>query len=162
VTAEMIPQTFVTTVADAFERILNVGGEYRIFRRPVSMTDPSRSIGVFADHWMASPEDKLIGARNREPFQSTYRIFIQNIVIHGDTEVGRAIHSLDSKSIRAILYRDTALHVALAGQTEIFMGSTERVLKYDVLRQEYGTTRSTVGFLYLAKTEFSITTETTQ
>ena len=154
--------SFVDVIAESLERVLNVGNEFTIVKRPVSPMDSSRTIGVFPDSWTADPDDKLIGAANREPYQSNYRITIQNIVIHADTEIGRALYSLDAKAIRAILYRDAAFHVSLVGQSETFMNTIERVLKYDVLRQEYMASRATIGFLYLAKTEFSITTETTQ
>lgn len=161
--AVLFPMAFVDVIAEAMERNLNsTENEYRVFKRPLGPTDPSRSVAIFPDSWAADPADKLIGAANREPYQSVYRIAIQNNVVHGDTEVGRAMFSVDTKSIRAILYRDTTFHVALAAQAEEFMTSTERVIKYDVLRQEYMASQTTIGFLYLAKTDFAITTEITK
>jgi hypothetical protein len=153
---------FVEPIAEAMERNLNVDNEYTILQRPISPSDPNRSICIFPDSWAASQEDKLIGVPNREPFQNTYKLVIQNSLIHGDSIEGRYLFSLDSKAIRAILYRDATFHVALTSQVETFMGSTERVLKYDVLRQEFMASRMTVGFMYLAKTEFVVITEVTQ
>jgi hypothetical protein len=158
---DLFPMAFVPPIADALDRNLNGDNEYTILARPISPTDPSRSICIFPTDWAANPADKLIGG-GLEPFQSEYKIAIQNSLIHGDIEVGRSMFSVDAKAIRAILYRDTDLHVALTSQVEVFMGSSERVQKFDVLRQEFMASRMNVGFMYLAKTEIVITTETTQ
>jgi hypothetical protein len=152
---------FVPPIAVAMERNLNADGEYTIFARPISPTDPSRSICIFPTDWAANPADKLIGG-SPEPYRSEYKIVIQNSLISGDPEGGRAMFSVDAKAIRAILYRDPDLHVALTSQVEVFMGSYERVQKVDVLRQEFMASRMNVGFMYLAKTEIVVTTETTQ
>lgn len=159
---EMFPMAFITPIAEAMERNLNGDNEFTVIKRPISPTDPSRSICIFPDSWAASPDDKLIGTPNREPYESQYKIVIQNTVISGDTEEGRQLFSVDTKAIRAILYRDTTFHVALTSQVEEFMSSVERVKKYDVLRQEFMGSRMNVGFMYLAKTDFLITTEITQ
>lgn len=153
---------FIAPIADAMERNLNDDNEYTILPRPIAPTDPNRSICIFPSDWSANPADKLLGVPNREPFENTYKMVIQNTVIHGDTEEGRRLFSVDAKAIRAILYRDQAFHVALTSQVETFMNSIERVLKYDVLRQEFMASKMPVGFMYLAKTEFVITTEVTQ
>jgi hypothetical protein len=158
----LFPMAFVDPIADAMERNLNSENEYTIIRRPISPSDPSRSICIFPTDWTTDPSQKMIGAPNREPFEQTYKIAIQNSLVSGDTEEGRAMFSVDAKAIRAILYRDQTFAVALTSQVEVFMNTTERVLKYDVLRQEYMASRMTVGFMYLAKTEFVITTEVTQ
>lgn len=160
--ADLFPMGFIDPVIGAFERNMNTNDEYSIFARPIGPLDADRTIGVFPNTWTANPEDKLIGVPNREPFQAIYSITIQNLVIHPDPIEGRRIFAIDSKSIRAILYRDAAFHLALAGLTESFMGSLERVKKYDVLRQEFMGSRTGISFLYLCKTEFIITTETTQ
>lgn len=159
---DMFPMGFIPPLMDAMERNLNGDNEYSIFARPISPTDPSRSICIFPTDWSANPDDKLIGALNGEPFQAQYKIAIQNSMVHGDTEEGRRLFSIDAKAIRAILYRDSALRVALTSQVEVFMNTTERVQKFDVLRQEFMASRMTVGFMYLAKTEIAITTEITQ
>lgn len=158
--ADMFPMGFVAPMAEVFERVLNSDGEhYRIVKRPISPTDPSRTIAIFPVDWTADPNDKLIGPTNREPYQSHYRIRIQNTYISGDSEEGRRQFSIDAKAIRAILYRDSTFHVALSSLTENFMGSTERVTKYDVTKQEFMAAKMAVGFQYLAVTEFTITTE---
>jgi len=158
--ADMFPMGFVAPIADAFERILNASGnEFQVVRRPMNETDKSRTIAVFPTDWSAQAEDKLIGTSNREPYQSLYRVKIESSYISGDSIEGRRQFSIDAKSIRAILYRDTAFHVALTSLTEVFMGSTEKVIKYDVLRQEFMAGKTTVGFQYVAVTELSITTE---
>jgi len=158
---ELFPMTFVPLIGDAIDRNLNTDNEYSIFYRPISPTDPSRSVCIFPTDWSANPRDKLIGG-SLEPFQSEYKIAVQNSMIHGDIELGRSMFSVDTKAIRAILYRDADLHVALTSQVEVFMASSERVQKFDVLRQEFMASRMSVGFMYLAKTEIVITTETTQ
>jgi hypothetical protein len=160
--ADLFPMGFIDPIKDAMERNLNTDDEYMIVARPVGPLDPSRTVGIFPATWVANPEDKLIGVPNREPYQAVYTITIHNIVIHADPIEGRRLFGIDSKSIRAILYRDPEFTVALAGLTESFLGSVERVKKYDVLRQEYMSNKSGISFLYLCKTEFIITTETTQ
>lgn len=160
--ADLFPMGMIPAISDAMERNLNAGtSEYTIVERPVGPTDPNRTVGISADEWAANPESKLIGVPNREPYESVYTFYIQNIIISGDPIEGRRVFAIDSKSIRAILYRDAAFHVALAGLTEDFMGSVERVKKYDVIRQQYMNSKMNIGFLYLCKTQFVITTEIT-
>ena len=158
--ADMFPMGFVDPIADAFERILNADGNtFNVVRRPMTQSDKSRTIAVFPVDWSANSDDKLIGTGNREPYQSLYRVRIESSYVSGDSEEGRRQFSIDAKSIRAILYRDTTFHVALTSLAEVFMGSTETVIKYDVLKQEFMAGKTNVGFQYLAVTELSITTE---
>jgi hypothetical protein len=159
---DLFPMGFIEPILDALNRNLNYDGEYTIVGRPLNPTDPNRTIGVFPATWVANPDEKLIGMGNREPYESVYNLAIHNLIIHGDAIEGRRVYSIDSKAIRAILYRDEQFHVTLGGLTETFMGSVERVKKYDVLRQEFMVGRTGIGFTFLCKTEFIITTEITK
>lgn len=158
--ADLFPMAFVEPIAEVFDRILNADGDlYTIVKRPISPTDGSRTIAIFPMDWAANPDDKLIGVPNREPYQSLYRVRIQSTYVSGDSEAGRSQFSIDAKAIRAILYRDTTFHVSLTSLTEVFMGSTESVIKYDVTKQEFMGGEMPIGFQYLAVTELTITTQ---
>ena len=85
-----------------------------------------------------------------------------NLLIHGDDIVGRREFAADCRSVRAILYRDEGLRVALGGLTEALFGSVERVMKYNLARQDFLASRLDIGFTYLCTTDVVIQTETTK
>jgi hypothetical protein len=155
--ATIFPMRFVDVVA---ERLAALMTDHRLEKRPVSTIDPSKTICVFPEDWATDENERLMGYSFSEPVLSTYRLIIENLVIHGDSTVGRSEFSVASKSVRAILYRDDVLHVSLAGLSEVFMGSVERVKKFTVPKQQFLSAGRDVGFYYLCRTELKIETET--
>lgn len=161
--AEMFPMGFVDLISEALDRVLNFDGEvYKIIGRQIGPTDPSRTIAIWPEDWSANPEAKLIGALNREPYESLYTLKIVNLFISADMVEGRRQFSIDSKSIRAILYRDETLRLALAGLTEVFLGSVERVKKYDITNQKFLGSKTGISFSFICTTTMTITTEITK
>jgi valyl-tRNA synthetase len=78
-----------------------------------------------------------------------------------DEIIGRRMFNNTCRMIRAILYRDSTMRLALGGLSETIAGSTERVKMYDVTKQDYLSGRNTDGDMtYLCTTEMVFVTET--
>lgn len=150
------PYTFVDPIVDALRR--NMNSEVLVEPRPLNPFD-TNSVGVYPVTWAPVADSELIG--QVEPTLNNYLIQVANVLIHGDDIEGRRLHGADCRSIRAILYRDDALRVALGGLAEVLFGSVERVKKYNVTRQDFLASRLNVGFTYLCTTDMIIQTETT-
>lgn len=135
-----------------------------VARRPLTPMDPTWSIGIVALHWQPGATER--GARDAhllgklEPTLSTYTYAIQALVRHADAQDGLALHSLLSKRIRAMLYRDAGLRVALAALTETSFGVTERLQRWGVSTQRFAANEIESEWLYLSTTELQVVTET--
>ena len=160
--AASFPMAFVDPIVEAVQRVFDASsgvGTFNVVPRPLGSTDRSRTVGVFPVDSTGNIDDKSMGVPNREPFIHKYRLRIENMHVSGDQEVGRREFSIDSKAIRAILYRDTAFALAFLGLEEDFMGTVESVIQYDITKQEYVAGPSSLGFRYVAITEVLVTTQ---
>jgi hypothetical protein len=134
-----------------------------ILKRPLRESDPVQSIGVFASQWL--PEEDSYEMKGgplgiHEPTLSSYIISIQVFVKDADEERGAAVHATLSKIVRAMLYRDDTLRVALRALTAVAAGSTERTGKFGVRAQRYLSNELSGSWLYLSTIEFWLETET--
>jgi hypothetical protein len=77
-----------------------------------------------------------------------------------DEERGLATHSVLSKMVRSMLYRDDALRVGLLALSVVMNGSTERTKRYGVNRQNFVSNELSGSWLYLSTLEFQLETET--
>ncbi len=149
---------FPDNIVQAFKTaLLTLPGITTAVGRPLRMIDPNASVGVFAEEWL--PGEWGIG-QPREPLDNRYGIKIQLLIKHANEEEARAQHSVLSKSIRVMVYRNSALQLALPQLSETSDGVRETVLKWDVRAQRFISNEIEGEFLFLSSTEVIVTTET--
>jgi len=135
-----------------------------VIRRPLRDSDPNESIGVFGVQW--TPEEDSYEMRGApsgasEPTLQRYLITVQGFVKDMDEEAGLARHSVLSKMIRSMLYRDEPLRVGLATLSPVQMnGSTESLKRWGVRQVRYFSNELNSVWLYLSNLEFWLETET--
>lgn len=134
-----------------------------ILRRPLRESDPVQSIGVFGSQWFPDEESlemRSIPSGVQEPTLQSYLIAIQAFVKDMDEERGLATHSVLSKMIRSMLYRDEELRLRLRALTVTMQGSTERMMRWGIRSQRFLSNELSGSWLYLSTLEFWIETET--
>lgn len=139
-----------------------------VVKRPLRRSDPVQSVGVFGAQWL--PNDNSYEMRGgpegrSEPSLSTYMISVQAFVKDMQEERGLYAHSVLSKMIRSMLYRDEPLRVAL-GSLSVTSGvgpsaSTESTKRWGIRQQRYFSNELEGSWLYLSTLEFWLETETT-
>ena len=109
--------------------------------RPLRASDPSESFGVFAAQWEPNQNSyEIKGSSNpgpNEPTLQTYLIAIQAFVKDFQEDRGLAKHSVLSKYVRAMLYRDDPLRLGLAALSVSMNGSVERAKRWGIRTQRY-------------------------
>jgi hypothetical protein len=159
-TTIVFPNNVVSLVATRVELL---DPDLVVFRRPLREADPHQSVGIVAANWLPNEDSyEMLGAPQgrHEPSLQNYFITIQAFVRHGDEEKGLAIHSVLSKMLRAMLYRDNALRVGLASLSASMSGSTETTKRWGVRQQRYFSNELQGSWLYLSNLEFWLETET--
>lgn len=157
-TEAVFPNNVVLLMAVAFE---SIDPDLTILKRPLRPTDPNQSIGIFGSLW--DPDDQSLEIGHRflgEPTLSRYQIGVQALVKDGDEERGLATHSVFSKRIRSVLYRNQALSVALAGLYVSDDSSREAVSRWGIRTQRYMNNDVEGKFVYLSTLDYWIETET--
>lgn len=134
------------------------------YRRPLRESDPNTSCGVFAATWEPDTDSiEMRGGSNpapSEPTIQTYMLGVQAFVKDFDEERGLARHSVLSKMIRSMLYRDTPLRVGLSALSVTMNDSVERVQRWGIRQQRYLSNDIDGNFLFLSTLEFWLDTET--
>ncbi len=136
---------------------------YATFKRPLRHTDPIQAVGVFGMAWLPNEESyEILGgpAGPSAPTLQTYRITIQGFVKDMDDERGSATHSVLSKRLRSMLYRDNALRVGLVALSVSMDGVTERTKRWGILNQRFLSNEVDGSWLYLSTLDFWLETET--
>ena len=95
-----------------------------------------------------------------EPTLQQYLITVQAFVKDMDEERGLATHSVLSKMIRSMLYRDDPLRVALGSLSVTTDNSIERTQRWGIRQQRYFSNELSGSWLYLSTLEFWLETET--
>jgi hypothetical protein len=134
-----------------------------VIRRPLRTSDPNQAVGIFASQWLPNEESyEMLGGPvgRHEPTLQTYLVTVQAFVKDMDEERGLAVHSVLSKMIRAMLYRDNALRVGLSALLVSMNGSTERTQRWGIRQQRYFSNELSGSWLYLSNLEFWLETET--
>lgn len=131
--------------------------DHTVIERPLRYADPARSIGVFVVDAAPLSDTQQIG--QREPTLTRYQYRIQNLVKHSDEVMGKAWFSLDAKSIKAVLYRDSQLTLRLAALVEEVLGTKETAKQWGVSRQRFLSNELRSQFVYLAQTDFWLESE---
>lgn len=128
-----------------------------VIKRPLRLADPYRAVGVFPTVNDPLQESSEIGGW--EPTLQRYSFRIQCLVRHSDEVLGRRLYAIDTKIIKAILYRDTNLKAQLAALQDESIGSRETFKKFIVGSQRYLNNDLNGQFTYLSVTEFHVETE---
>lgn len=158
----VFPNNVVNLLAIRFDM---VDEDITVVRRPLRMTDPVQSIAVYSTMWAPDAESmELRGIGHPGPSEPTvqrYAFAIQAFVKDMEEERGLSAHSVLSKILLAILYRDQPLRVGLGALTSEIMGVRERVLRWGIASQRF--LNNELGeseWLYLSTIEFYVDTET--
>lgn len=145
-------------------KLLDPAGDLAVHKRPLLDTDEVQAIGIFGALWTPTQESLEMRGSARpgpqEPTLSRYSIAIQGFVKDMDQERGAAAHSVLSKLILAMLYRDEPLRVGLAGLSATVLGSTETLLRWGVTTQRFLNNELDAEWLYLSTVECWLETET--
>lgn len=132
--------------------------ELLVVKRPLRPTDDTRSIGISPAWW--EPDEDSFEFRSLEPTIQTYRILIQIFAKNTDSELGIAEHSVMSKVIRSLLYRDGPLKVGLDMLSVTMNGSTETIQRRGIRRSQYISNEIQGQWLFLNTLEYYVETET--
>jgi len=131
--------------------------------RPLRESDPIQSVGIFGQQWTPNEESyEMVGAPagRHEPTLQNYLISVQGFVKDMDEERGLIVHSVLSKKLRSMLYRDDPLRVGLLTLSVEMNGSTERAKRFGVRTQRYVSNELNGSWLYLSTLEFWLESET--
>lgn len=146
------PNNVVEVLAEEF---MGIEGMEFVLKRPLNATDPDMCLGVFALDWV--PEEYEIG--QYEPAIATYHYAVQAFVKHANEEEGIAKHTILSKMVRAMLYRESSIRVRLGSLTETSLGIKERTQRWGVRQQRFMSNEIAGAFLYLSTVELWLQTE---
>jgi hypothetical protein len=155
--AAAFPNNVVSLVSS---RIQLVDSDLQVFLRPLRRTDPDQAVGIFGSLWDA-PQDSLeIGHFPfGEPTLQRYQLGIQALVKDGEEERGLAAHSVLSRAVRVVLYRDQAFRVALQALYVQDMYCIERTRRWWLGSQRYMNNDVEGKFIYLSTLEYWVETE---
>lgn len=152
----MSRDAFPYNVVYALEECLGTTeGVNTVVRRPLRPTDPNGTLGVFAKDWV--PGQGAIG--QRDPMSAQYLYGIQFLLKHTDEVEGNEMQARISKSLRAMLYRDTNLQVRLGQLTETSFGVRERMQQWGISRQRFLSNEVQGQFIYLSTLDFWVEVE---
>ena len=145
-------------------RVGQLWPDTRVHPRPLTKEDNSETIGIYPALWTPLDDSMEIqGAHPGEPTLGDYIIMIQCFIKDSDRERGAAKHSVMSRRVRNMLYRDPLLRVALQTMSPITdFGVTEALKRWGVRLQRYFSNEIPAGtWVYLSTLEYFIETETT-
>ena len=158
----MMPLQFVDAIAEALESLMGAG--YTVQTEPLDVLSLDKYIAVFPMSWEPDGESVEIGSsqnnKQGEPTINYYHLRVQNLTIHGDIQVAYTQFTNDQRKIRAILYRDTTLGVALRSMQENYLGSRESFKRMTVSRQNTLPGRQRGAMYFMCETDIIITTDT--
>lgn len=163
-TTPVFPNNIIDLIATRV-RLLDESLLTSTYRRPLRESDPNTAAGVFAATWEPNEDSLEIRGMGQnpgpsEPTISTYIMGVQAFVKDFDEERGLARHSVLSKMIRSMLYRDAPLRVGLSTLSVTMNDSVERAQRWGVRAQRYLSNEIDGNFLYLSTLEFWLDTET--
>jgi hypothetical protein len=157
-TVQVFPNNIVTLLQ---VRTQLLDSDLYVCRRPLRPEDPQQACGFYASIWTPDERSLEIGhAAPQEPTLQRYTVAAQAFVKDMDEERGLARHSVLSKMIRTMLYRDAPLRVALQTLSVTMNDSVESARRWGIGRQQYLSNEINNEFLYLSTLEFWLETET--
>lgn len=159
----VFPNNAVKVVSERF-KLLDPAGDVQVFRRPLEVSDPVQSIGVFPTLWTPTQDSvEMRGSSSpgpQEPTIQRYTLTIQAFVKDADEERGLSAHSVLSKYILAMLYRDEPLRLGLAQLSYSMLGVTEKTRRWGISTQRFVNNELDAEWLYLSTVECWLETET--
>lgn len=124
-------------VVDAIAiRFSTVTGIDEVIKRQLHPEDPSKCLAVWPDDW--NPTSFEIG--QIDPAMSRYIYGVAYMTKTSDPEEGVADAALVAKTIRVMLYRDTALLQTLRQLNDPSLGMTERYLRHGASQKFFSNT----------------------
>lgn len=155
----VFPNNIVTICKD---RTLLLDGDLHVYGRPLRPSDPDSSVGIYAGTWEPQHDSHEIGKPQApsEPTVQRYVCVFQSFVRDMDEERGLARHSVLSKMIRTMLYRDAPLRLGLSMLTVDMFGSTESARQWGIGDGRFLSNELDGEFLHLSTLEFWLETET--
>lgn len=147
----VFPASIVRVLATNFTRVPGVD---KIFKRRLRPIDPTRSVGVFSFDWL--PGQMQIG--QADPGTAVYNLRVECLIKHMSEEEGMTEHSVFSKQIRAMLYRDPQLRADLT-MSDTSFGVIERLKDFRVLLQRFSSNDIGGTYNYLSYMDVSFNME---
>lgn len=151
------PASIVTTIARNLRRLPVIT---EVLLRPLKPVDPNYCLGVFANDW--TPGIGSYGIGQEDPQHAVYHIRVQCMVKHLSEEQGLQEHSVISKSLRAMVYRDAQLRAELTAMAEETFGVAERIKHYTVQAQRFLTNELAGSYIYLSNMDVNVNVEHTK
>lgn len=150
------PASIIIVLTRNFTRVPTVDPT-AIMKRPLRPVDPTRSIGVFSTDWQ--PGQPMIG--QADPGTAMYNVRIQGLIKHADESEGLIEHSVFSKHIRTMLYRDPQLRAELT-LTDTSSDVIERMKDWRVQTQRFLTNEANGAYLFFSYMDVSFNIEQTK
>lgn len=155
-TVDAFPANFVWAISNALARAPYVD---TVLRRPIRPVDPNLTAAVYCHNWAPQQGGYEIG--QEEPVLTEYNFVVEYLVKYaGDEAEGHNVHSVGSKHIRAMLYRDEALGIQLRQLHETYAGTREQVKRIKLRRQRFFSNRIRNDMIFLSAIDGFVETET--
>lgn len=107
----VFPNNVVSILSTVFE---GIDPDLITLKRPLRPTDPNYSVGTYGTLWQPNEDSHEMGhAAPSEATLSNYQIGVQTLVKDGDSERALVVSSILTNRVRAVLYRNQPLRVAL-------------------------------------------------
>ena len=131
-----------------------------VVKRPVGITDQDQTISVVAVDWSPVQNSREMGTKTnpKEELIQRYTLVVQTLINDADEDRASNRHSVFSKMVRDMFYRDQVLQVALP-QLSVAVGGIEEVVSdWGVRDQRQMVNHSEGSFLYLSTLDFWVET----
>ncbi len=135
-----------------------VDPDIKVLRRPLHTSDPTQSVGVFAQTKL--PDPNSVEFRSDEPTIKRYNCILQGMVVNADEEKCLSIHSILSQRLWRMLFHDYPLHVGLTSLVVVNDNVRERFQKRGVVQQRYLSNEVTGNYIATSWIEWWFETET--
>lgn len=157
----VFPNNLVKYIAFAME---GIDEGVKVFKRPLSNSDPRQSIGVFAQTWDPVPDSlEMQGIGHPAPQLPTlqrYRAGVQAFVKDSERERGLNVHSVLAARTRMVLYTDPNLQVIFGELSAELDGWLEKMNRWGISLARYFSGEIEGETLYLSTLELWFETET--
>lgn len=158
----VLAEHFPTNIIDLLRTTLQARmPEHRVLGRSLKLTDPSQSIGIYADMRVPELESHEIGQEPESLARWTFGV--QNMIQSADEMLGKNSFAAYANIIRVLLYRDPVLHATIPTLTQNLLGYSETVRRWGVGRQQFAA--NVVGnsqtWAFVAQTEVWVQTQVT-
>lgn len=140
------------------EHMALIDPDLYVYKRMVDPTDQNYTICVTPTQW--NPDvysNEIRGGPHEETIQN-YGISIVSMILDSDEERGIRTHSNLSTRIRAKLYRDESLRIALQGLKTELDGVVERAFNWNISSQQYLSSENSGYFRFVSALDINFRT----